>query len=467
MTVREEMHSSLGGEIRAMLRLAVPVVVIQLGLMAMGVVDTIMVGHFTARALAAVALGSFYFITVTVFGMGLLMALDPIVAQAVGAGDDRAVARGTQRGLLLAVLLTVFSTLLLMPSAPVLTFLRQPEDIVPIAASYVLVSIPGVFPFFVFVVLRQSLQAMRRVKPVVVTILAANVANVFLNWILIFGKLGAPALGAVGSGWASTISRWLMAVALLAMAWQPLRRFLAPPYQDAVRLSALVRMIRLGAPIGAQLQLEFGAFGVIALLMGWMGALEMAAHQVAISLASFTFMVPVGVSAAAAVLVGQAVGRADHPGVRRAAEAALICGSVFMVFSAVLLLTIPEFLAVLYTNDVPVAVLAAILIPIAGVFQVFDGLQVVSVGILRGLGDTTAPMVISVLGFWLIGLPIALYLGFGTGLGPLGPVGLWWGLVAGLLAVAIFLLVRVRAQLAREVHRVVIDEDVVGGDHAT
>lgn len=464
MIVREEMYSSLGGEIRAMLRLAVPVVVIQLGLMAMGVVDTIMVGHFTVRALAAVALGSFYFITVTVFGMGLLMALDPIVAQAVGAGDDRAVARGTQRGMLLAVLLTVFSTLLLMPSAPVLTFLRQPEDIVPIAASYVWVSIPGVFPFFAFVVLRQSLQAMRRVRPVVVTILAANVANIFLNWILIFGKLGAPALGAVGSGWASTISRWLMAVALLAMAWQPLRRFLVPPYEDAVRLSAIVRMIRLGAPIGAQLQLEFGAFGVIALLMGWMGALEMAAHQVAISLASFMFMVPVGVSAAAAVLVGHAVGRADRPGVRRAAEAALICGGVFMAFSAVLLLTVPESLALLYTNDVPVAVLAAILIPIAGIFQVFDGLQVVSVGILRGLGDTTAPMVISVMGFWLIGLPIALYLGFATGL---GPVGLWWGLVAGLLAVAIFLLTRVRAQLAREVRRVVIDDDEVGGDYAT
>jgi MATE family multidrug resistance protein len=440
---------------RELFGLAVPMVTVQVGLMTMGVVDTAMVGHVSAADLAAVALGTLYFFTVSIFGVGVLMALDPVVAQAIGARDHVAVARGVQRGMLVAGGLTVLTSILLLPAGPVLALLRQPPDVVPIAAAYARVLIPGMLPFFVFVVLRQSLQAMGRLAPIVVTIVAANLANVFFNWLFIFGNLGFPALGAVGSGWATSLSRWLMTAGLLLAAWPKIRPLLSPLHREAAALRQLGRMLRIGIPIGFQHQLEFGAFGVTALLMGTLGTVQMAAHQVALNIASLTFMVPLGVGGAAAVLVGRSVGRGDAADARRAAGASLVVGAGFMLASAATMLAIPELLADVYTRDATVLGLAATLIPIAGVFQVFDGTQVVAIGTLRGIGDTRIPMVISLLGFWLVGLPVSVYLGFGAGA---GPIGIWWGLVAGLAAVAILLLIRVRIRFKSALTRVVIED---------
>ncbi|MBT4915104.1 MAG: hypothetical protein HON08_17060, partial [Gemmatimonadales bacterium] len=204
-------------------RLAAPVVVVQLGLMAMGALDTVMVGRVSATDLAAVAIGNLYFFGVAVFGMGVLFALDPVIAQAVGADDDVAVARGVQRGLVLATGLTVLASVLLIPAGPLLTFFRQPADVIPVAAAYALVAIPGVFPFYGFVVFRQCLQAMGRVRPIVWTVLAANIVNFGLNWVLIYGNLGAPARGAVGSSWATSISRWFMLLTLMFVSWPLIR----------------------------------------------------------------------------------------------------------------------------------------------------------------------------------------------------------------------------------------------------
>jgi multidrug resistance protein, MATE family len=441
-------------DFRALLRLALPVVVVQVGMMTMGVVDTVMMGRVSAVGLAAVALGHLYVFGVLIFGLGTLMALDPVVAQAVGGGDREAVARAVQRGLLKAVGLAAFSSLLMLPARPVLGLLGQPEEVVPLAAAYTLVSIPGAFPFLAFVVLRQSLQAMGRMAPIVITIVLANIINAILNWALIFGHLGSPPLGAVGAGWASTFSRWAMAILMLVIARHDLAPLLRPLRPEALHLRPLGRMLRIGLPIGAHFTLEYSAFTVVALLMGRLGAVQMAAHQVAINLASLTFMVPLGIAGAAAVLVGHAIGRGDPDEARRAAAAALLCGTAFMTTTAALFLSGPGLLARLYTTDAGVMALAALLIPIAGVFQVFDGLQVVGAGILRGIGDTRAPLVVSILGFWLIGLPISIYLGFHTGA---GPVGLWWGLVAGLAAVAAFLLLRIRNRMGRELRRLVIE----------
>ena len=438
---------------------AVPIVTVQLGMMMMGVVDTIMVGHVNATALAAAALGNLYVFGLLVFGMGTLMALDPIVAQAVGARDDEAVARGIQRGLLLAALLAVPTSLLFLPAHAVLGLLGQPADVVPLTARYVAVSIPGVLPFLAFVVLRQSLQAMGRMRPIVVTIVLANLLNAVLGWVFIFGKLGSPAMGAVGAGLAATFGRWGMALGLLAIAWRELRPRLVPLRRESIALAPLGRMLRIGVPIGIQIQLEIGVFAVIALLMGRLGTVPMAAHQVAINIASLTFMVPLGVGGAASVLVGHAVGAGDAPRARRSAVAALGAGGAFMLLSGVGLFAVPGLLARVYSSDLGVVALALQLIPIAGVFQVFDGLQVVSVGVLRGVGDTRAPMVVNVLGFWLIGLPVSLWLGFGVGA---GAVGLWWGLVAGLAAVAAFLVLRVRARLGQALRRVAIEEQAAG-----
>jgi MATE family multidrug resistance protein len=215
-------------------------------------------------------------------------------------------------------------------------------------------------------------------------------------------------------------------------------------------------MIRLGAPIGAQLGLEFGAFGTIGILMGWLGTLAMAGHQVAMNLSSLTFMVPLGISQATAVLVGQGIGREDLAGARRAAGAGLLLGVGFMTLTAVLFLAFPEMLALIYSDEAEVVALAALLIPLAGVFQIFDGLQVVSSGVLRGVGETRSPMIVNLLGFWCLGIPVSVWLGFRT---PAGPVGLWWGLVVGLAAVALFLLFRVRAHMGTELRRIVIDDE--------
>jgi multidrug resistance protein, MATE family len=303
----------------SVLRLALPVAGVQVGMMLMGVVDTVMVGRVSAAHLAAAALGNVYFFAVTCFGMGVLMSLDPLVSQALGAGDDRAVARSVQRGLLLSVGLTVLASVMTVPAEVLLALARQPDEVVPLAARYALACIPGMLPYFGFIVLRQTLQAMGRMRPIVITIVVANVANVFLNWILIFGKLGFPAMGAVGSGWASSISRWVMGVILLGAGWPLLRRHLRPFHRESFAPAPLLRMVGLGAPIGFQILLEFGAFGTAGLLMGLMGTVAVAAHQVALNLASLTFMVPLGVAQATAVLVGRAVGRGDAGEARRAA----------------------------------------------------------------------------------------------------------------------------------------------------
>ena len=443
-------------ELRSLVRLALPIVAVQVGLMLMGVVDTLMVGRVSAAALAAVALGNLYFFGIAIFGMGVLFALDPVISQAVGARDEGAVARGLQRGLILALGLALLALIPLLIVEPVITILRQPPDVIPLAAGYVHAATPGLPAFLAFVVLRQTLQAMDRVRPIVVAILAANVVNAVLNWMLVFGHVGMPALGPIGTGWASTLSRWFMLVVLLVLTTRRLGPYLRPAGREVVRLKPLGRMLRLGVPIGAQFQLEMGAFAAVALLMGWLGTAQMAGHQIAINLASLTFMVPVGIAQAGSVRVGQAVGRGDPGAARIAMKSALIAGASFMAVTGLLFLTLPGPLTALYTDELEVITVAVALIPVAGVFQVFDGLQVVAAGVLRGIGDTTAPFVANLLAFWLIGIPISLWLGFRT---PAGPVGLWWGLVAGLAAVAFFLLARIRVRMRRELRRIVIDDD--------
>ena len=440
-------------QLEELIRIAVPVVVVQVGIMLMGVVDTVMVGHVSPRDLAAVALGNLYFFTCAIFGLGILYALDPVVSQAVGAGDEDTIARSVQRATLLAIGLGLLSSLAMAPAGPVFRLLRQPLDVIPVGQGYVHASLAGIVPFFLFIVLRLTLQAMGRVAPIVVTVVVANLANLFFNWTLIYGHLGLPALGAVGAGWASTLARWFMLLLLLAISWPVMVRHLRPLRVEIFRVTPLRALLGVGLPIGMQLALEFGAFAAIGVLMGWLGTVAMAGHQVAINLASLTFMVPLGIAQATAVLVGRAVGREDPPAARRAAGAGLGAGALFMACMAITLLVAPGPLARLYSDDPEVLAVAAALLPLAGLFQVFDGLQVVASAVLRGVADTRVPMVVNVLGFWICGMPISLLLGFRLGA---GPVGLWWGLVAGLAAVAVFLLARIRQRFGGELKRLVL-----------
>jgi MATE family multidrug resistance protein len=291
-------------------------------------------------------------------------------------------------------------------------------------------------------------------RPIVVAVVVGNVVNVALNWVLMFGHLGAPRLGAAGSAWSSSIGRWVVLGVLVASAAEALRPHLSPPRADAWRPGAIARTVRLGVPIGVQQLLEVSAFGGATLLMGLFGTVPLAGHEIALNLASLTFMVPLGVATAASVLVGRSVGAGDVESARWHAASALACGVGFMLVSAAAFTLAPRLLAGAYTRDPAVIAAAAALLPIAGAFQLFDGVQAVSSGVLRGSGDTHAPMIANFVGFWLLGIPTGALLAFHAGL---GPSGLWWGLVVGLAAVATLLLARVRARLARALSRVDVE----------
>ncbi len=452
-TSRED--ASTVSEWRALLSIAFPIVVVQVGLVFMGVVDTLMLGRVSAVALAAGALGNLYVFTLIVVVMGTLMALDPLVSQALGARDAPGVRRALQRGLVLAVLLGVVMMAWMIPAAPILRLFRQPSEVIPDAARYCHVSAAGIVPFLLFVVLRQSLQAIGRLAPIVTAVVAANLLNAGANWLLIFGHAGMPVLGVTGAALATVISRWVMFALLLAGAWRDLRPHLSFVDRAAFAPGPLGRMLALGIPIGLQQFLEVSAFAAVGLLMGTFGALQVASHQIALNMASLTFMVPLGVGAAASVRVGHAIGAEDDRRSRRAARLSYLMGASFMTTTAAVFLLLPAPLARLYTSDASVIAIAASLVPIAGVFQVFDGLQAVGAGVLRGMGDTRVPLVAMLSGYWLIGVPVSVVLAFYTGM---GPQGLWWGFVAGLASVALFLIWRVQVVFRRGVSRLHVED---------
>jgi len=443
-----------GADLSALIRLAFPIVAVQLGLMLMGVVDTAMVGRLSAEALAAVAIANVYFFALATLGMGCLMALDPIVAQAHGAGDDVAIARGMQRGCLIALLVTIPVSLGLLLVEPVLAALGQPAEIVPLAGRYTRVIVAGAFPFFGFLVFRQTLQALGLLRPLVLVIAVANLLNVGFNQILIFGWGPIAPQGVAGAATATTIGRWFMMVAIAAVTWRAVSHHLVPWHRRSFALEPLLGMLKLGLPIGLQMTLEYGVFGMVGLLMGRIGTVAIAGHQIALNLAALTFMVPLGIGGAAAVLVGRAIGAADPGTARRMAGAGLLTGASFMAVTAVLFSAAPRLFGRLYTDDAAVLSVAGTLIPLAALFQVFDGTQAVCLGVLRGAGDTRVPVLITMLGYWILGIPVSLLLGFRLGW---GPRGLWWGLVIGLVVVALILLGRVRRRLGQALERVVLE----------
>ncbi len=450
-------HPTWKKELRALLRLSVPVVTVQVGMMAMGFIDSMMVGHFAESSLAAVALANFYSQILLMFGLGILLALDPVMSQAVGAGDQAAITRNLQRGVVLACALSLPVGATYLASGPLLRLCGQQVELVELATIYIWVMIPSILPFYGFQILRSTLQAHHRTRPILWTILIANALNVGLNWVMIYGNLGCPEMGLEGSAYATLCSRWAMFLALLIAGRKELWCHLQTWTRRALELAALRRICRVGAPIGTQMMLEFGAFGLTLVMMGWIGTSELAGHQAAIMLASMTYMFGLGVSVATGVRVGNAVGRGDPSGARWSAAMGMLFGIAIMGFFAVLFVVVPEPLAALFSKaeDIGVRQVTLTLLPIAAVFQVMDGLQVVALGALRGVGDTKAPMLINLLGFWVIGIPAGYYFAF---VADGGAAGLWWGLTVGLSIVALLLALRVRTKLSGDLARTVIDD---------
>ncbi len=440
-TVAQRPASTARGELRALLRLAAPIIAVQLGMNAMGFVDVAVLGHYRADALAAMSLGHVIVWGALVFCMGVLVAVDPLLSQAVGAGDEASVTRTLLRGLWLATLLTVPTVLLLLPTDTWLTWLGQGEGLIPPAGTYARINAWGVLPFLWFQVVRSYTAAHARLRAQVVVIAVANVVNLGLDLALVFGRAGMPELGVAGAAWATVVCRWLMCIGLVALTWPDLRAHVTRLRDAAVRAQVfaaapLRRLLRLGLPIGVQFSLEMGIFALTALFIGWFGEAELGGHQTALQFVAMSFMVPLGLSMAVSVRVGWAIGRQDMDAARRVARVSLGSAVAIMAVFMAVFLTVPGHLARLLSDVPAVVAWATILLPVAAVFQVGDGVQVVAIGCLRGLGDTRTPMVVNLVGFWLVGLPIGYALGFPLGL---GPPGLWWGLCVGLCSVALAL----------------------------
>ena len=459
--------SPLLRELRAMLSLAFPIVVIFLGLMSMGLVDMAMVGNIdggtterSAQALAGVSLGNTYFITVSHFFIGVIFVLDPLIAQAIGAKDDAGIRNTIQRGFVLSSGLAVLAMLVMLPVEPILVFLEQKHAIIPIARDYVLINAVSILPLFLFLIARQSLQAFHELRSVLVTIVLANLLNVLLNWILIHGRLGAPELHAHGAALATSAGRFFLCGSLYILAWPRLGPYLRSTWNEAFKLRPILAMLRIGLPIGFHIFIEIGAFSAITLFMGRISVESIAAHNITLQIASFTFMVPLGISAAAAIRVGKAIGRGDQMGAKSAAKAALLLGIVIMAMASVILATCPELLASRFNKRSEIIDLATTLLPIAAAFQIFDGTQIICTGILRGMADTLAPALIHIVGLWGFGIVSAYLLCFGVaeqGVQEIWPQGLWWGLLIGLGSVAVIQLVRVHCKFKGELRRVDVD----------
>ena len=415
-----------------MLQLAWPIVLAELGWTMMGIVDIIVVGRLpaSADAIAAVSLGSIFFYVVAIFGAGLLLGLDTLVSQAFGAGDREDCHRSLINALYLTLPLGVILMAILWGILPLLKRMGERPEVLTLLNPYLATLTWSVFPLLLYFALRRYLQSVNVVRPVMFALISANLINLAGNVILVFGNLGMPALGVKGSAYATVLSRVYMTVVLvLSLIWSEKPGLHWPL---AIHLERMKAILRLGVPAGTQILLETGMFAVTAALLGRVSSVSLAAHQIALNAASVTFMVTLAIGSAAAVRVGQALGRNDRAAAATSGWTAFGIGVAFMACAAVVFWTVPMYLAVMFTPDPAVIRLSVSLLVVAGFFQIFDGAQIVLAGALRGAGDTQTPMYCHFFGYWVVGLPLGYWLCFGLGW---GAVGMWIGLCAALMLI--------------------------------
>ena len=428
-------------ELIALMNLAIPVVLSELGWMAQGVVDTIMVGRLGPAAIGAVAVGNAVFYTPSLFGIGLLLGLDTMVAQAYGRKDFDDCHRWLAQGIYLAAFITPVLMVILFCASFAYTRVGIASEVAAPATSYLRLLNWSILPLLIYGASRRYLQGVGQVRVITLTYIAANLLNWGGNWALIYGHLGFPAMGVPGSALSTVIARISMAVSLMAFAWRyerkrghPLFKHWAGPQLDRIK-----QLCRLGLPAAGQITLEVGAWNVATLSAGWLSPVALATHQIAINYASITYMVPLGISAAAAVSVGHAVGAGDKARARRAGWLALALGSGFMLLAGIAFFVAPKPLIELFTHDPRVLAVGPSLLWIAAAFQIFDGVQTVCTGALRGLGETRAPMIANFVGYWILGLPLGLILCF---ILKWGVYGMWIGLTVALIVISSSLLYR-------------------------
>jgi len=439
--LRRAFSQYIAGEVSPMLRLAIPIVLAELGWMTMAIVDTMMVGRQanSAAAIGAVSLGSVLYLVIAFPGTGIMLGLDTLVSHSYGAGDVEDCHRSLVNGVYLSLGLAPVLMGLIWLAEPLLQSLHIEQDVIGQAVPYLWTLNWSTLLLLLFFVFRRYLQGINLAKPVMFSLISANFLNLIGNWALVFGHLGFHAMGTVGSGWSTCVARSYMAFVLMIYCVYYDHRH-KTGLREASRLPHLPRVRRLlslGFPAAMQFGFEVAVFAVAAGLIGKLGAVPLASHQIALNTASLTYMVPLGISSAAAVRVGQALGRRDAHAASRAGWTALALGACFMACMAIMFWTVPYYIVRIYTPDPVVIRSACALLFVAAFFQLFDGLQVVATGALRGAGDTRTPMLCHLVFYWLIGLPLGTYLCFHLGW---GAPGIWAGLCVALIFIGSLLL---------------------------
>ena len=425
-------------ESRITLKLAIPLMIGQLSQMLLGVADTVMVGHLGVTSLAALTLVNSLFYIPFVFGIGLLSGISVFTANARGSADDAGVRGSCRHGFYLSIVLgcAIFAGSLLV--APYLDRLGQPAEIARVAKPFFLVIMASIIPALASMALKNHADALNRPWPPFWIFLGGVVLNVILNWVLIYGKFGLPQMGFVGAAWATLIARVAIVVAMLVWlvrapalrGWVPVKWFRRPDFTD------IRRLLSIGLPSSFQMVCEVSAFSLAGLIMGRFGSQAMAAHQIALTLAATAFMLPLGLSMALTVRMGDAQGAGEISRLRGIATSGWLLAGGYSLLAAIGFLVFGKLLASLFVADPGVIALTATLLVIVGIFQLVDSLQVVSSAMLRGLQDARIPALLGFSAYWLVGLPVAFMFAFHFGM---GPAGVWWGLAAG-LAVACFTL---------------------------
>jgi len=417
----------------------------------LSVVDTAVVGRLGAVEIGAVGMGHAVFGFVMVLGMGVMLGLDPLMSQAVGAGQPIRARMLVWQGVWLSLAVgTLFSTVLVL-TPWVLPLAGVPMGTTRLTGVYLWSRAPGLLPILTFIALRGYLQAFDSTRPMLMAMVLANLCNAPLAWILVhgaeFGGFTVPALGVVGAGVATTLCS-LLQVVVVARAVQRHAVDGLPKDIRALRMEDVRHAWQVGFPISLQMGAEVGVFALVGVLAGRLGEQELAGHQIALTVASMSFMVSLGVGTAGSIRVGRAVGAKDRMGARLAGLVAFTFGGAFMTLSAAALWANPHFFARIMTDQPDVIAMSVRLLAVAAVFQLADGIQAVGAGVLRGAGDTTFLSRINIGAYYFIALPVAAWLGFGL---DMGIMGLWWGLCVGLFVVAAGLFVRFLQISAREI----------------
>lgn len=428
--------------------LAVPVILSQLGQVTVNLVDTIMIGHVGTTELAAASFANNVFLFGMLFGMGITIGFTPVVGEAFGKGQISQMASWLKSGLFSHTMVAVLITLFLLMVYFLLPYMGQTENVLDLASPYYLLLCASYIPFLLFFSMKQFLEGLGNTKYAMQITIASNVVNILINYLLIFGKLGFPEMGLVGAGIGTLVARVIMPLMWVGhIVWRPkLKAYFSEALAQKLEWSRIRKLLSVGVPIAFQIIIEISAFSIGAIMMGWIGETELAGHQVAIGLAGATFMICLGISQATTIRVSHQKGLNEWKSIRTVAFSSTHLVLLFMTLTALVFIFGRNYLPLIFSRDKAVIAIAARLLIIAGFFQLFDGLQVIMLSVLRGLSDVNIPTLFALFSYVLIALPVSYFFAFTL---EMGPNGIWYGYLVGLGFAGIVYFLRFRSLLKK------------------